>query len=206
MREFETEEQEETYEALVAAGREQLLSYGPTKTNVSDVTDPVGVAKSTFYLYFESKADLYLEIFRREFAQLNSRIDEEIKQVDGPTAKLETVFRCYREFAEENPFVQQMLAAENYRQMFRKNVSPERFEEVQKQGMAELLPFIREIQEQSDGLASETDPAMIVGVMGVIGLVVQNSDEFEEHGEEYYEHVQELLIEALARGLTASPR
>jgi len=47
---------------------------------------------------------------------------------------------------------------------------------------------------------------MVVGVMGVIGLVVQNRNEFEEHGEEYYEQVQELLIRALSRGLTASPR
>ena len=56
------------------------------------------------------------------------------------------------------------------------------------------------------GLVSESDPAMVVGVMGVIGLVVQNRNESEEHGEEYYEQVQELLIRALSRGLTASPR
>lgn len=204
MVDFESEKQEETYEALVEAGREQLLRYGPSKTNVADVTEPVGVAKSTFYLYFESKADLYLEIFRREFAQLNSRIEAEMGGIDEPAAKLETLFRCYREFAEGNPFVQQMLAAENYRQMFRKNVPSERFEEVQQEGMAQFLPLITEIQAESEGPISEADPVTVVGVMGAIGLVVQNSDEFEEHGTEYYEQVQELLIEALANGLTGT--
>lgn len=204
MAEFEDDGQAETYEALVEAGREQLLTYGPGKTNVADVTEPVGVAKSTFYLYFESKADLYLEIFRREFAQLDGRIDDEMEGVDEPAAKLATLFRCYREFAEGNPFVQQMLAAENYRQMFRKNVSSERFEDVQQEGMAQFLPRIAEIQAESEGPISEVDPVTVVGVMGVIGLVVQNSDEFEEYGGEYYEQVQELLIEALASGLTGT--
>jgi AcrR family transcriptional regulator len=204
MTDFETDEQAETYEALVEAGREQLLRYGPTKTNVSDVTEPVGVAKSTFYLYFESKADLYLEIFRREFDQLGGRIEEELSGVEEPAAKLAVLFHCYREFAEENPFVQEMLAAGNYRQMFRKNVSPERFEEIQQEGMAQFLPIIAEIQAESEGPISEVDPATVVGVMGVIGLVVQNSDEFEEYGETYYDQVQELLIDALASGLTGT--
>lgn len=202
MVEFDSEEKREMYEALLESGRERLLSYGPTKTNVADITDPVGVAKSTFYLYFESKADLYLEIMRREFDQLHDRIRDEITDADGPREQLEALFRCYRAFAEDNPYIQQLMAEENVNRMFRKNVSSERFDEVQQEGLTEFLPFIESIRSESDGLVSQEDPVMVMGVMSVIGLVVRNRSEFEDYDTAYYESIQDLLIRALSRGLT----
>lgn len=205
MADFETEEKREMYEALLESGRERLLSYGPKKTNVADITEPVGVAKSTFYLYFESKADLYLEIFRREFEQLHDRVQDEIAGADGASEQLEALFRCYQEFAEENPYIQQMMAEENVNQMFRKNVSSERFDEVQQEGLGKFLPFIESIRTESDGLVSDVDPVTVMGVMSVIGLVVRNKPEFETYDPEYYEAIQDLLINALSRGLTITP-
>ena len=38
---------------------------GFAETKVSDITDALGIAKGTFYLYFRSKKDLFLECISR---------------------------------------------------------------------------------------------------------------------------------------------
>lgn len=199
---FSDDERDQIHEELVETGRELLLTYGPKKTNVVDITDPVGIAKSTFYLFFDSKADLYLEIIRREGETYRETLEAELAGVEDPQEGLELLFRNYRTFAEENPFVQQMLRQRDYRDIFR-NVSQERLEATQQGKFDNAIPFIETFQAQSTGLLAEHDPETILGVMGTIGLMVLHRDELEAYRTEYYEQTQDLLIETLAKGLTA---
>lgn len=199
---FSDEERERIREQLVESGRERLLTYGPKKTNVADVTEPVGIAKSTFYLFFDSKADLYLEIMRREGERYRATLREELADVDDPQEGLEVLFRNYRQFAEDNPFVQQMLRQDDYRDVFR-NASPERMAEARARKFKHAVPFIETLQEGSTGLLADHDPEAILGVMGTIGLAVLHRDELEAYGDAYYDQTMDLLIASLARGLTA---
>lgn len=202
MRGFSDEERERIREDLVETGRELLATFGPEKTNVADVTEPVGIAKSTFYRFFDSKADLYLEVFLREMEAFETRVEAELDGVEEPRAGLERLFRCYAEFAEENVLVQQMMATDDYRDLFG-DVSPERMEEYQAEGVATYAPFVERFQAEGSGPLADLDPATVLGVMGTIGLLVLHRDDYERYGEDYYETVRETLVVALARGLTA---
>lgn len=200
---FSDEERERIREELVETGRELLLAFGPKKTNVSDITEPVGIAKSTFYLFFESKADLYLVIFQREMEEFGEQVRSELEGVNDPREELERLFRCYAEFSEENQLVQQTVIRGNYQDIFR-NVSPEKLEELQREGVAEFLPAIEDLQARSTGPVAELDPTTILGLMGgSIGLMVLHRDQFERYDDGYYRTVQDVLISSLARGLTS---
>lgn len=200
---FSDEERERIREELVETGRELLLAFGPKKTNVSDITEPVGIAKSTFYLFFESKADLYLVIFQREMEEFGEQVRSELEGVNDPREELERLFRCYAEFSEENQLVQQTVIQGNYQDIFR-NVSPEKLEELQREGVAEFLPAIEDLQARSTGPVAELDPTTILGLMGgSIGLMVLHRDQFERYDDGYYRTVQDVLISSLARGLTS---
>lgn len=200
---FSDEERDRIREKLVEVGREKLLAFGPKKTNVADITEPVGIAKSTFYLFFDSKGDLYLEIMRRETDEFTNSLESELDGIEDPHDGIERLCRCYRTFAERNPLIQQLMADDRYAMTFRDNVPAERLEEIQQEGMAEIVPYIEALQDQSDGLLAEHDPATILGLLSAIGLLVFYRDEYEEYADNYYEQVQELLIATLARGLTA---
>lgn len=209
---FSDEERERIRKQLVETGRELLLTYGPEKTTVKDITDPVGIAKPTFYQFFDAKGDLYLEIFRRELETYVERVRSELADVDDSSEGLERFFWCYAAFAEGNPFIQQMVIQGNYREgLGLRNVSSEKLEEVQRESMAELLPFIEDLQANSEGPLSDLEPFVLLGLMGgSIGLLALHKDEFEEYEAEldgfeigYYERLQEVLITSLARGLTA---
>lgn len=209
MRGFRNEERERIREQLIEAARESLLTYGPEKTTVTDITEPVGIAKSTFYRFFDSKADIYLVILARELEQYAERTRAELAGVDDPREGLERFFRSYVEFAEGNPLVQQAVIRNNYREKFY-DVPDEKLEAVQRDEMADFLPLIEDLKERSNGPLAELDTMTLFGLMGgSIGLLVLHRDEFEEYDgefgedeDEYYRRIQEVLISTLARGLT----
>lgn len=208
---FSDEERDRIREQLVETGRELLLTYGPEKTTVKDITDPVGIAKPTFYQFFDAKGDLYLEIFQRELETYVERVRSELGEVKDASEGLERFFWCYAEFAEGNPFIQQMIIQGNHQESLGlRSVSSEKLEEVQRESIAELLPFIEELQAESNGPLSDLEPFVLLGLMGgSIGLLALHKDEFEEYEAEldgfevgYYDRLQEVLITSLARGLT----
>ena len=202
MRGFSDEERDRIREELVETGRELLLTYGPEKTNVADVTEPVGIAKSTFYRFFDSKAELYLEVLGRESEAFHERVESDIEGVDDPREALERVFRAYAEFAEGNLLVRRMMAGDAYRDLLG-DVSAERLEEYQAEGMAAFVPLVERLQADADGMLADLDPATVLGVLSTVGLLVLHEDEYDRYGDGYYEAVRDAHVEALARGLTA---
>lgn len=209
MRGFSDDEREQIRERLIETGRELLLTYGPEKTNVTDITEPVGIAKSTFYRFFDTKADLYLVIIEREMNEYVENVRSELAGVEDPREGLERFFWCYTEFAEGNPLIQQMIIRENYQDVFR-NVSPDKLAAVEREEVARFLPLIEDLKAQSSGPFADIDMLTLFGLMGgSIGLMVLHREEFEEYEDEfdeyeegYYKHIQETLISTLARGLT----
>ena len=51
---------------LIETGRELFGTYGLKKTSIEDLTTGVGIAQGSFYTFFKSKEELYLEVIDRE--------------------------------------------------------------------------------------------------------------------------------------------
>ena len=201
MRGFSDEERERVREQLVETGHEKLLTYGPRKTTVEDVTEPVGIAKSTFYRFFDSKDELYLAVIRREFDAFRETLVAELEGVDDPREGLERLFRSYAELAEDNPLIQEVVIQGSYRETFLSGV-PDQLAEMQRERLADFVPIVESLQELSDGPLADYDVATVLGVMATIGLLELHRDEFELYDENYFETVRGVLITSLARGLT----
>ncbi|WP_049999320.1 TetR/AcrR family transcriptional regulator [Halococcus sediminicola] len=209
MRGFSDEERDRIREQLIETGRELLLTYGPKKTTVEDITDPVGIAKPTFYQFFDAKTDLYIVILERELQEYMETARSELEGVNDPQEALERLFWCYAEFGEGNRFIQQTVIQGNYQDIIGSGKS-EQLDNLVRTEMAEFIPLIEDIQGRSDGPVSEMDPLTVLGIMGSsIGLLVLHKDEYEQYEgqfegieEGYYYHMQDTLITTLARGLT----
>lgn len=61
-RELTEQEKNIQRERLYEKGRELLFSYGIKKTSVEDITKASGMAKGSFYHYFQSKEELFFDI------------------------------------------------------------------------------------------------------------------------------------------------
>lgn len=58
------ERRKDTRERLLEAGKKVIFERGFNRSRVSDITDTAGVAHGTFYLYFQTKEELLLELLR----------------------------------------------------------------------------------------------------------------------------------------------
>ena len=60
---FSEEERAQIHDRLISVGLELFEKYGISKTNVSDITERVGISKGSFYAFFASKGDLFMEVY-----------------------------------------------------------------------------------------------------------------------------------------------
>jgi AcrR family transcriptional regulator len=209
MRKFSDEQREQIHDELLKTARELLLTYGPGKTTVKDITEPVGIAKPTFYQFFDAKSDLYVRIFEQELNEFAKTLQSELEGIDDPQQRLEQFFRCYVDFGEGNEFVQAVFIKQDYREVLG-DISSEQLTEIERKEMEVLVPPIKEIQAQSGGPIAEMKPLTVLGLMGsALGLLLLHKDEYEEVGasleevqDGIYSHLQEQMILTLARGLT----
>jgi len=73
-RAFKEEEKEKIRGKLLEAGRACFLRYGLKKTTIEDVVQPAGIAKASFYLFFDSKESLFVELFMDEMPAMMERL------------------------------------------------------------------------------------------------------------------------------------
>ncbi|WP_134670927.1 TetR/AcrR family transcriptional regulator [Halorussus marinus] len=209
MRSFSDDERERIREELLETARELLVKFGPAKTTVKDITDPVGIAKPTFYQFFDAKSDLYVDIFEQELDEFATTLESELAAIDDPQDRLERFFRCYVEFGEGNEFIQEVFIKQDYREVLG-DISSDQLAEIEKKEMNVLIPPVAEIQARSDGPIAEMEPITVLGLMGsALGLLILHKDEYDEISANVaeiqngiYDHLQEEMIVTLARGLT----
>ena len=78
-------ERQRIRQSLFSAAGSSMKRYGFKKTTVDQLVKIVGIPKGTFYLFFESKEQLFYEIFRNEHDRLqNMFLDNFNKQKNYP--------------------------------------------------------------------------------------------------------------------------
>jgi len=79
-RAFSPEERETIRRQLREKGEKLFEAYGLKKTTVADITQAVGISKGSFYLFYNSKEELLLEILEQIESEGRGRILEYVVQ------------------------------------------------------------------------------------------------------------------------------
>ena len=198
MRGFSDAERDEIRETLVETGRELFIRYGPEKTNVADITEPVGIAKSTFYRFFDSKADLYVEIFIEERDEFLQRVLEELEDEDDARVGIKRLFELYITWIEESPLLRRYIDSDY--ETYLREIPDETIENHQREVIVEIVPLVERWRES--GQLRDVDTELFLGVMGSVALITLHRGEFDEYGEGMYEQARDLLVDCVAIGLT----
>lgn len=101
---FTEQEKINIREKLVAACTEFWTKQGYRKTNVDELCKRAGISKGGFYLFFNSKEELFGEVLCLVQWEIYEAAQEMIRQQpgkDGATAALRYVYRAY----DENNFL-----------------------------------------------------------------------------------------------------
>lgn len=87
---------------IIEAGIEIFATKGYYNTHISDIVEAVGIAKGTFYLYFNSKKDLFITLIKRFETIFSALFDSEMLNYADQDLKsvfiqiLKKVFNLYK--------------------------------------------------------------------------------------------------------------
>ena len=93
---------EDTKARLERAALTLFVARGVAETTTKEIAMAASVAEGTIYRYFPSKEQLALDLFLRHHQGLAEALAEAQRPAKGLRAKIETIVRCYCEWADRD--------------------------------------------------------------------------------------------------------
>ncbi len=197
-RAFKEEEKEKIRVKLLEGGRACFLRYGLKKTTIEDVVGPAGIAKSSFYLFFESKEALYVELFLRETPAMMERLlDASFRSTSDMREALIRLMRAIIHEIETNEMSRILLDDPSELQRLADAL---KYDEILTRSKAFFAPILDEITAaQARGEIVAGDPYQIAYSFGLVKLLPVNKDRVPA---ELYDAMIEFAPQVIADGLT----
>lgn len=189
---FTEEEKEWIRERLLQEGEKQFTAYGLRKTNIEELADAAGISKGAFYIFFESKEALFMDVIERAEEHFRREVLASIELPgSSPRARLLVVFKRAFSLLKTMPLLQ-FLTGSDYDRLFRR-VPAERVQE----HLASDRVFIRELitRCQKAGIPIQAQIEEISGLLYALVLTILHEDDF---GPNQFGSTVDLLLELVA--------
>ena len=182
---------------LINKGRELFGLYGLKKTSIEELTKAVGIAQGTFYSFFNSKEELYLEVMDREGEIIKEKFLKEDNNIEKLTREsFKIFFKKVLDVVNSNPIIKQMFFEEEVDLLVRK-IPPEKMKEYNKRFLYDFLPLIKKWQKEG-AIINTHRPEVIVTVLQTMYHPILHKKDYDD---EVFEDMIELLVDIVAKGL-----
>ncbi len=197
---FSTEDRQAIRRTLIKAGREHFLRYGFRKTNVAELARAAGIAKGTFYNFFESKEDLCMEIYDEEETRLAGRIEEVLSRHEDPRDALRAVMLFSIDAMKHDSLLVQLQQTGEYALLAR-GVGKRKLARHQENDVgaaARLLEALR-----AKGARPAVEPRVLAAVLRAAGMLSLHAREI---GEDLFAPAMDLILGAVADRVVSDGR
>lgn len=185
---------------ILRCGRELFSTKGFKDTNVAEITKMAGMATGTFYNYYTSKDQLFMEIFNEENALMKRRILVSLDMEADP-------YCVIKEMMAKN--MQEMVMHPILKEWYNRDVF-QKIEQCWREANGlEYVDFLYESfieavrKWQVEGkMRSDISAEMI---MAIFGALVNIETHKEEIGLQYFPQVLDFLTEFTMKGLSDCP-
>jgi TetR/AcrR family fatty acid metabolism transcriptional regulator len=97
---------------IIEAAVRVFARKGYYNSRVSDIAREAGVAAGTIYLYFRTKDEILVTLFREKMARFVATVRKAIAREPDPTARLRRLVHLHFELLEENPALAEVVQVE----------------------------------------------------------------------------------------------
>ena len=97
---------------IIDAAVRVFARNGFYNSRVSDIAREAGIASGTIYLYFKTKDDILVRLFRDKMAEFVDALRKQIASAPDAPAKLRRLVRLHFETLEANPDVAEVVQVE----------------------------------------------------------------------------------------------
>ena len=177
-------------EKLLASSEELFASGGFYGTSISDICKHAGTAVGTFYIYFDTKTDVYRYLMETYKKAIKDRLAESIRDCKTRYDKEREGLKCFIKYAVSSPNVYNIIwgSLSIDRQMFVDYY------------VSFADSYSRALRSDGEVTASDTDSVayMLMGISNFLGLKAMFT---EMSDEEIDLMVEETVMPALIDGI-----
>nr|WP_055501211.1 TetR/AcrR family transcriptional regulator [Nonomuraea pusilla] len=197
---FTAEEKARISALLLETGEKLFTSQGLRKTSLEELMAPTGVAKSSFYVFFDSKEALYLELMLRQSGEVKRHVvDGALLSADDTREGLRRFLRATLEELSVNPLWRRLTTHPEEMEAVARKLSPDRLAAAASDNPATALrEFLVARAERGDLVDAEPD--VIVGVLQCVLLVPMFAERLGDPA--LRPKILDLLVDIVAAGLT----
>ena len=199
MRSFTDEEREIIKQKIIDRGKDCFARYGIKKTGIEDITEDLGIAKSSFYSFFNSKEDLFLQIFKEEKEALKDSILENsfLKYRTEPDKAIRAYLRHVLQIVDNHPIWRKLVIENEHLELTISRFSEEEIKNIREDSVAIILPFFEE-WAAAELLIDKPARILAETTQATLSLIhFRNKIEDDDFSE-----VMDLFIDLLAENIT----
>jgi AcrR family transcriptional regulator len=182
---------------IYRCAKELFSAKGFKATNVSEITKMAGIATGTFYLYYPSKEELFMEIYLEENVKLKQASLALIDPDGEPLEVIQNLMIKNQESMRSNPIL---------REWYNKDVFNKIEESYNRAHGLDHMDFVYSVflelieKWQAEGkFRQDIDSRMIMAIFTAMITIDSHKDEI---GFQYFPEIQDYLTEFIMAGLT----
>ena len=188
----------DTKSILFNCGKELFSRNGFKDTNVSDITKTSGIGTGTFYNYYSSKEELFMEIYLEENEKLKKKIMKSVNMDQDPGSVVKELMLLNLKGMKSNSILKEWynkevsLKIENY---FREQKGLNGLDFMYQ----DFFEIIKKWQEEGK-IRNDIDSTMIMAIFtSIITIEIHK----EEIGLQYFPEILDYLTDFTMKGLAA---
>ncbi len=189
---FTEHEKELIRKRLLKEGYKQFSAYGLKKTNIEELAEAAKISKGAFYLFYESKEALFMDVIE----QVEIRVRQEVLAVidlpgPSPRARLFAVLKKAFNLFEAIPILQ-FFTGSDYDLLFRRIPA-----KILQEHLDSDRVFLEELitRCQNAGIPIRAQTEQIIGLLYMLILAILHEDDF---GRYRFNRSIDLLLELVA--------
>jgi AcrR family transcriptional regulator len=189
---FTEQEKEWIRTRLLEQGYNLFAAYGLKKTNIEELAQAAGISKGAFYLFYESKEALFMDVIELAEGRFRQEILAAIDQPGpSPRARLVAILKRAFDLAQSMPILQFLTGGDF--DLLSRRVPPEKLQE----HLASDRLFMEELIDRCKqaGIPIEISVERISGLLYALVLVILHRDDF---GQDYLRGTLDVLLELIA--------
>ncbi|GIO24789.1 TetR/AcrR family transcriptional regulator [Oceanobacillus sp. J11TS1] len=196
MPKFTEAEKEKIRQNMLQTAHQCFINKGLKNTSIEEITSAVSIAKSSFYVFFESKEMLYLELLALEGEEIERRVWPKVEQERDVRRAINVYLHEMSSALELNILTKRLITNLDEFNMVTRKIDPQYSATNTLRSIVPLMEFIKKNKELKTIVEEEIE--IIAGVIrACLAMIIHKKD----LGEEIYPKVQEIVFNAVANEL-----
>ncbi|MGG6311828.1 TetR/AcrR family transcriptional regulator [Paenibacillus macerans] len=184
--------------AIFQSARDIFYSKGFKETNVSEIAKSAGIGVGTFYNYYSSKEQLFLEVYFKENEELKKKLMESMDFNEDPVTLITKMVTENAVHMNSNPILKEWYNKELFRkleQQFYEDGGLSSFDELTHGGRIDMI----RTWKAEGKIREDIDDEMINAIFtSILYIDIHKSEIGIEHFPQLLVYVTEFIMKGLA--------